>query len=222
MMAGAGRASDAAVRRTPTDARAGRRRVAAGGARGATTGRCRQVTAAGSATGPAAGQVRAASSSPRSRVGSSPRRSGADRSSRGRWCRRRRWSTRICSRPSREGFKRPFGEWLPTSRLIERPGRGGAGVLRPCRLPHRLVAAPAPVTWRPHRPRCRRRGDGPPPQAAPSAAPAATGTGRLDGVTFGWPAAGTVVQGFADTSSKGLSRSAARRAIRSSLRPTVG
>jgi len=60
------------------------------------------------------------------------------------------------------------------------------------------TTAPATVTATPTPPP-------PPPPPNPPAPPAAGGTGLLDGVAFGWPSAGTILQNFDETSSKGLS-----------------
>ena len=75
---------------------------------------------------------------------------------------------------------------------IKRPYEEVAAVV-PTTAPVTVTAAPTPTP--------------PPPPAAPNppAPPPAGGTGLLDGVAFGWPSAGTVLQNFDETSSKGLS-----------------
>jgi lipoprotein NlpD len=47
----------------------------------------------------------------------------------------------------------------------------------------------------------------PAPPKAPEPPPVSSGTGLLDGVAFGWPSGGTVLQNFNETSSKGVSLS---------------
>ena len=74
-------------------------------------------------------------------------------------------------------------------RGIKRPYEEVAAVV-PTNAPPSIAAMPAPP---------------PAPPKAPEPPPAATGTGLLDGVAFGWPASGTVLENFDETSSKGLS-----------------
>jgi lipoprotein NlpD len=74
-----------------------------------------------------------------------------------------------------KGIKRPYGE---------------VAAVVPTAAPPSITAMPAPP---------------PPPPKAPEPPPAAAGTGLLDGVAFGWPATGTILQNFDETSSKGLS-----------------
>ncbi len=74
-------------------------------------------------------------------------------------------------------------------RGIKRPYEEVAAVV-PTNAPPSMTAVPAPP---------------PPPPKAPEPPPAASGTGLLDGVAFGWPASGTILQNFDETSSKGLS-----------------
>jgi lipoprotein NlpD len=86
-----------------------------------------------------------------------------------------------------KGLKRPYGE------MAAAEPRGTAIVVpAPAVVP--TTAAPS-ITAPPL-----------PPAAPPAAAAAATagGTGMLEGVAFAWPAGGTVLQNFSETSSKGL------------------
>src|SRR5690606_27146610 len=103
------------------------------------------------------------------------------------------------------GIKRPYGEMASVDRRNLDVGSGatasGPAVVSTAATPSTPPAAP------------------PAPQGAPPAtvatAPAtipqppapvsASGTGTLDGVPFGWPVAGSVLETFDQTSSKGLS-----------------
>ena len=93
-----------------------------------------------------------------------------------------------------KGLKRPYGEMAAVD---PRAGERTAGAPNAARAPDIVTTtvtppplAPAPAV---------------PLPAAPSKAPAAGGSGRLDGVAFAWPASGSVLQSFDETSSKGLS-----------------
>jgi lipoprotein NlpD len=76
-----------------------------------------------------------------------------------------------------KGLKRPYGELAAVD-----PGAGAA------------ATPPAVVTT-----------TAPPSAVTAPAKPAPGATGLLDGVAFAWPASGTVLQNFDETSSKGLS-----------------
>jgi lipoprotein NlpD len=78
-----------------------------------------------------------------------------------------------------QGIKRPYGE---------------VAAVVPTTAPVTVTATPTPPA--------------PAPAPAPAAAPlppAAGGSGLLDGVAFGWPSGGIILQNFDETSSKGLS-----------------
>ncbi len=84
-----------------------------------------------------------------------------------------------------KGLKRPYGE------MAAADPRGTAVVPAPAVVP--TTAAPS-ITATPL----------PPPAPPAAAAATAGGTGMLEGVAFAWPAGGTVLQNFSETSSKGL------------------
>jgi lipoprotein NlpD len=96
-----------------------------------------------------------------------------------------------------KGLKRPYGEVASVDPGVasQRPGAASSQVSPAAVVP---ATAPASIATAPVTP--------PPPQpVSPVPAPAAGGTGLLDGVAFAWPATGTVLQNFDETSSKGLS-----------------
>lgn len=99
-----------------------------------------------------------------------------------------------------KGLKRPYGEVAAVDPGVAQRGNASPGAANaPAVMP---ATAPASVATAPVTP------PSPPPASTPAAPaiPAAPGgTGLLDGVTFAWPAGGTVLQNFDETSSKGLS-----------------
>jgi lipoprotein NlpD len=99
-----------------------------------------------------------------------------------------------------KGLKRPYGDMAAVDpAATQRGGAASNATNAPAVL---STTAPASVATAPAVP------PSPPSPPAPNTpmSPAAPGgTALLDGVAFAWPAAGTVLQNFDQTSSKGLS-----------------
>ena len=102
------------------------------------------------------------------------------------------------------GLKRPYGEVAAVSPGAMQRDIGSSGTVVSTKSP--AAVAMAPATAPAASPAAAAPATPPAPVPAAPANPAATGgTGQLDGIAFAWPAAGTVLQNFSETSSKGLS-----------------
>ncbi len=96
-----------------------------------------------------------------------------------------------------KGFKRPYGDMAAVDpAAMQRGSTTGADTSAPVVIA--TTIPPAVATAPPAMPAVPAA---PPEKPAPAAA---GGTGLLDGVAFAWPASGTVLQNFDETSSKGL------------------
>lgn len=90
------------------------------------------------------------------------------------------------------GLKRPYGEMAAVAPGVVQSGATSSGTPGASSAPAIVATAPATPP-------------APPPAAAVlGKAPVTGGTGQLDGIAFAWPAAGTILQTFDQTSNKGL------------------
>ncbi len=103
------------------------------------------------------------------------------------------------------GIKRPYGEMASVDQRHLQ-----AGAIPPTANPPTVVSTSAPPAAAAAQPKPQSAPPATvataPASIAPAAAPApAGGTGTLDGIPFGWPVAGNVLETFDQTSNKGLS-----------------